>query len=83
MKAMLQVRQNIFYTKEKSDSVEYKKVHEIVLLLDSPCYEKTNEGNVIRKRGVEEVRFACSTKGLETLIEILNKYKGVNEEDLE
>jgi hypothetical protein len=82
MKSILQVRDNIYYKKETSESQEYTKIHELVLLLDSPSYKRTNEGDIIRERGVEEVRFAVTEKGLDNLIEILESYKEAKEENM-
>ena len=82
MKSILQVRDNIYYKKETADSDEYTKIHELVILLDNPSYKRTNEGDVIRERGVDEVRFAVSDKGLDSLIEVLQSYKEAKEENL-
>lgn len=82
MKSILQVRDNIYYKKETAESTEYSKVHELVFLLDNPSYKRTNEGDIIRERGIEEVRFAVSDKGLDSLIEMLQTYKNSKEEDL-
>jgi len=82
MKTILQVRDNIYYKKEKSDSEEYTKIHELIILLDNPSYKRTNEGDIIRERGVEEVRFALTDKGIDNLIEVLQSYKEAKEENL-
>lgn len=82
MKTILQVRDNIYYTKEKSDVEVYTKVHELIILLDNPSYKRTNEGDIIRERGVEEVRFAVTDKGIDNLIEVLQSYKEAKEENL-
>lgn len=82
MKTILQVRDNIYYTKEKSDVEEYTKVHELIILLDNPSYKRTNEGDIIRERGIEEVRFAVTDKGIDSLIEVLKSYQEAKEENL-
>jgi hypothetical protein len=82
MKTILQVRDNIYYTKETADGNEYTKIHELVILLDNPSYKRTNEGVIIRERGIEEVRFAITDKGIDNLIEILQSYKEAKEENL-
>lgn len=82
MKTLLQVRDNIYYTKKASDVEEYTKVHELVILLDNPSYKQTNEGDIIRERGIEEIRFAITDKGIDTLIEMLKTYQGAKEENL-
>jgi len=50
--------------------------------LDNPSYKRTNEGDIIRERGVEEVRFALTDKGIDNLIEVLQSYKEAKEENL-
>lgn len=82
MKTILQVRDNIYYKKEKADSEEYTKIHELVFLLDNPSYKRTNEGDIIRERGIEEVRFAVTDEGIDNLIEALQSYKEAKEENL-
>jgi len=84
MKTILQVRDNIFYTKEVADNTEpvFKKIHELVILLDNPSYKRTNEGDIIRERGIEEVRFAVTDDGIDNLIEVLQSYKEAKEENL-
>lgn len=83
MKTILQVRDNIFYKKATADSTEYTKIHELVILLDSPSYKRTNEGDIIRERGVEEVRLAITDDGIDNLVEVLQSYKNSKEENLQ
>lgn len=83
MNQLLQIRKNIFYTKPDSEKEEYKRGHEIVLVIDEPKYTRTNEGDVIRERGCKEVRFTLnSDEAFDNLIEILTKYKDSKENDL-
>jgi hypothetical protein len=82
MKTLLQVRDNIYYKKDDSKSEEYTKIHELVFLLDNPSYKRTNEGDIIRERGIEEIRFAVTDKGIDSLIEMLQTYKEAKEENL-
>jgi hypothetical protein len=83
MNQLLEIRQNIYYKKEKvEDEYEYKKIHEIVLVLDEPKYTRTNEGNVVRERGCKEVRFAVTADMFENVVEVFTKYKDLKEEDL-
>lgn len=82
MKTLLQVRDNIYYTKKDSEVEEYTKVHELVILLDNPSYKQTNEGDIIRERGIEEIRFGITDKGIDGLIEILKSYQVAKEENL-
>lgn len=79
MKNLVSVNTNIIY---KKSGEEYDKYFEIVLLIDQAQYNRTNAGEIIRERGIEEQRFVTSEKGLDGLIEILTKYKEAKEEDL-
>jgi len=63
-------------------SEEFKRHQEIILVLDKPEYIKTSEGQVVRNRGCEELRFTLSEQGLETFIQQLQAYKEANESDL-
>lgn len=81
MHQILEIRQNIFYKKETSEG-ELKKFHELIFIVDKPIYSRTNEGEVVRERGCEEIRMACYSKSLEQIIEVLTKYKDSKEEDL-
>jgi hypothetical protein len=83
MNQLLDIRKNTYYTKQKSDSIEYNRVHEIILIVDEPKYTRTNEGDVVRERGCKEIRFTIqSDKVYDNVIEIFTKYKDAKEEDL-
>jgi hypothetical protein len=83
MNQLLSIRKNIYYTKGKSDSEEYNRAHEIVLIVDEPKYSRTNEGEIVRERGCKEIRFTISSdEAFNKFIEILTKYKESKEEDL-
>lgn len=80
MKALASVRANIFYGKNDKD--ELKKHFEIVLLVDKPIYSVGNEGNIIRERGVEEMRFTVAEEAFDLFISHLKEIRGANESDL-
>jgi len=50
MNQLISVRTNILYTKVGE---EYIKLNELVLLVDEPSYKRTNDGEVIRERGIK------------------------------
>ena len=78
---VLEVRKNIFYTKDKQNN--FIRGHEIVLVVDEPKYSRTNEGDVVRERSCKELRFTISTdEKFDLFIEILQKYRDSKEEDL-
>lgn len=79
MKSLIGVRTNIYYTKEEGQEIKH---HELVLLLDTPQYSRSNAGEIIRERAIEETRFTVTDKGLEGLIDLLSKLKDVKEEEL-
>lgn len=78
---VLEIRQNIFYTKETSAG-EFKKMHEIIFIVDESKYSRTNESEVIRERGCKEVRITVGAKSLEKVIEVLSKFKDTKEEEM-
>lgn len=84
MKHLLSIRTNIFYNKNKKESgeEEYKKYHELIFLLDNPVYKKTNTDEIIRERGIEEVRFVVSEHAFDQMLLMLTEIKKVEQEDL-
>jgi hypothetical protein len=83
MNQLLEIRKNIYYTKKESDSKEYNRVHEIIMVVDEPKYTRTNEGDVIRERGCKEIRFTInSDESFDRFVEIMTMYKESKEEDL-
>lgn len=76
MNHLLSIRSNTLFSKEKE---EYKKFHELILLVDKPNYISTNEGQIIRQRAIEEMRFIVSDKALEDLINSLNAIKNLGQ----
>lgn len=84
MGALISVRTNIRYAKEVVDGKdEFKRNQELVFLVDKPEYSFTNEGTVVRSRAIDEFRCDVGEKGLEQLIELLNKLKDAEPSDLE
>ena len=79
MNQLISVRTNILYTKVGE---EYIKLNELVLLVDEPSYKRTNDGEVIRERGVKELRFTVTEKAFEDLILFLTDLKNAGEGDL-
>jgi hypothetical protein len=69
MKTLLSVNANIFYEKDKVG--ELKKIFELVWIVDNPEYQFTNEGEIIRNRGIKEFRFLVNDKAMNKLIESL------------
>jgi hypothetical protein len=83
MNTLISIRANIIYTKEIVDKKEvYNKHQEMVFLVDKPKYRYSNEGNVIRERGVEELRFIVSEESFDSMIDVLAKIKDVEPEEL-
>lgn len=83
MNQLLEIRKNIYYTKNSADSTEYNRIHEIILIVDEPKYTRTNEGVVVRERGCKELRFTIpSDEMFDRVVEIFTKYKDSKEEDL-
>lgn len=73
MNTLVSVRTNIFYAKKKNQDGksedEFVRHQELIFLVDKPTYRYSNEGEIIRERGlVDEVRFTVSDKGFEALI---------------
>jgi len=86
MNTLIQIRTNIYYAKkekkDKKEKDEFIRHNEIILLVDKAKYTHTNSGEIIRERGVDELRFSVSKESLEALIETLVRFKDVDETDL-
>jgi len=80
MNKLIQIRTNIYYEKNEKD--EFIRHNEIILLVDKAKYTHTNSGEIVRERGVDELRFSVSKENLEALIETLTRFKDVDETDL-
>jgi hypothetical protein len=79
MNHLVSIRTNIMYAKKGE---EFEKFQELILLVDKPSYKFSNEGEVVRERGIEELRFCVSEKAFEQFIEFLEKIKDAKESDL-
>jgi len=86
MNTLISVRTNVIYSKKKKKDTkekdEFIKYQELVFLVDKPTYRYSNEGETIRERGLDEVRFTVSQPAFEQLIELLKKLKESDGTDL-
>ena len=86
MNTLVSVRTNIVYAKKKKQDEkaedEFVRHQELIFLVDNPTYRYSNEGEIIRERGLNEVRFTVSDKAFETLIKLLEQLKDADESDL-
>lgn len=86
MNTLLSIRSNIVYKKKekknKSDEDQFLKFHELIFLVDDPKYSKTNEDEIIRERGVKELRFFVSSKNFEIMIGNLKVMKDADETEM-
>ncbi len=86
MNTLISIRTNIIYEKlEKENDLhedEYKRFNELIFLVDKPVYKFSNEGEIIRERVIEELRFVVSEKNFDTLIKMLTTLKDAKENDL-
>lgn len=86
MNTLVSVRTNIVYAKKKKQDEkaedEFVRHQELIFLVDKPAYRYSNEGEIIRERGLDEVRFTVSDKAFEQLIKLLEKLKDVDESEL-
>jgi len=86
MNTLVSVRTNIIYSKKKKRDAEgkeeFERHQELIFLLDKPTYRYSNEGAIIRERGLEEARFTVSKESFEELIKLLTKLKDVDESEL-
>lgn len=79
MNELISVRTNIFYEKEDK---KFKRVQELVFIVDKPIYSRSNEGEIIRERGLDEFRLAVDEDSFEKLIEVLENLKDVEPDEL-
>jgi hypothetical protein len=82
MNQLVSIRTNVFYLKEPNTEKEFTRLQEIILLVDKPKYTYSNEGEVLRERAVEELRFSVGEEALEQLISQFEKLKNVDPNDL-
>jgi hypothetical protein len=79
MNHLISINTNILYTKNKE---EFKKYYELIFLIDQPSYKRSNEGEVIRERGVQDQRFVISEEAFDHFIDYLKTIREANEEEL-
>ena len=79
MNQLVEIRTNIVYTKENDN---YKKLQELIFLIEKPSYKFTNEQEVIRTRELTELRFTVTEKAFDQMLSLLTHLKDINEEDL-
>ena len=83
MNTLVSVRTNIVYAKKKKQDEkaedEFVRHQELIFLVDKPTYRYSNEGEIIRERGLDEVRFTVSDKAFDHLIKLLEKLKDVDD----
>ena len=86
MNTLISVRTNIFYAKKKkkdeNSEDEFVRHQELIFLVDKPTYHYSNEGEIVRERGIDEVRFVVSDNAFEQLIKHLDKLKNIDESEL-
>jgi hypothetical protein len=86
MNTLVSIRTNIVYAKkpkqDENSEDEFVRHQELIFLVDKPTYRYSNEGEIIRERGLDEVRFTVSEKAFETLIKLLTELKDVDESQL-
>lgn len=80
MNHLLSLRSNIIYSKSKEG--EYKRFQELIFLVDKPEYRKSTDGEIVRERGILEMRFTVSELGFEELMNILTALKNAENSDL-
>lgn len=82
MNQLLEVRKNILYVKDAATG-EFSRIHEIVLIVDKPSYNKNIAGEIVRERGCDQLRFTLSSdEQYDAFLKILTKYKEIDESEL-
>lgn len=86
MNQLISIRTNILYSKKDKQANEthdeYERHQELIFLIDKPSYRFSNEGEIIRERGIDEVRFTVSHKAFDQLLKHLEKLKNIDESEL-
>jgi hypothetical protein len=86
MNTLISVRTNLLYSKKekkvKEDADEFIKHHELIFLVDKPKYMQTNGGEIVRERGIDELRFTVSERAYDELIKVLVKLQDIDESEL-
>lgn len=75
----MSVRTNIFYVKKEDEFIRHQ---ELIFLVDKPTYRHSNEGEVIRERGIQEFRFNVSEKAFDQMMIVLSTLQNVEESEL-
>lgn len=86
MNTLMSIRTNILYNKKKkvndTDEDEFQRYQELIFLVDKPKYSRTNSGDIIRERDVEELRFVVSDEVYDTMLKLLTELRTVDESEL-
>lgn len=84
MNQLISISQNNYYikTKDKDGSDKFKKYIEIVFLVDKPDFSFSNEGEIIRQRGLDRLAITLDEQHLDVLILKLLEVQKAKEEDL-
>ena len=84
MNTLLSVRTNIVYAKKQNENNEdeFVRHQELIFLVEKPNYRYSTEGEIIRERSIDEVRFTVSVKSFDKLIEVLERLKDIDESEL-
>lgn len=86
MNTLKTIRTNIYYIKKVQDdgtvTDEYKKMNELVFVIDKPSYRLSSEGRVIRERVIEDFRFTVDEESFDAFITFLLKIKEERESSL-
>ena len=84
MNTIVSVRTNILYQKQKNENQEdvFKRHQELIFLVEKPTYRFSGQGEIIRDRALEELRFVVSQNNFDTLIKMLEELKNAEETDL-
>ena len=84
MNHLLSIRTNILYSKTKNKDGEetYNRFKELIFLVEKPQYLSTNEGDIVRQRTIEELRFTVSDDAFDIMIKHLLKIQNSTEDEL-
>ena len=86
MNQLISVRTNLFYRKkekkQKEDEDVFIKHHELIFLVDKAKYNRTDSGEIVRERAIEELRFTVAEDSFEMLVKILLHMQSADESQL-
>ena len=80
MNHFISARKNILYSKVDG---EYKKFHEIILLMQDNSYDINNGGQITKTKVINECRFMLSDNLREDFFELLENLFDADEDELE